>query len=262
MTDWKEKDYVVLEFSTADDLDFLDSKRRFMKSAKENIIEVAAVKIKKGEITEHYSTFVASEDFDPHNYELGDWNFNAEGLTSLHLIGAPSFKDVCERLYNFAEGCDLVVKSISYFRDDFENFKESAKNCGYLFNQPVIELDYLVFANELRGKLDDQMIITDQMTLPEIATLLHRKRKSWVDIFDECDNHPFYKETLEKRGGPLSWALAFAQFFISIIKQEEEWEEENLKKQARKEYKPYRKDCPSGECSFEETDEALDKGTH
>lgn len=232
MTDWKEKDYVVLEFSTADDLEFDDPKIRRMHFATESIIEVAAVKIKKGTITEHYSTFVAIEDFDPLNYELGDLNFNAKGITSLHLIGAPKFKEVCWHLHRFAEDCDLIVRTFSHYRDPFVTFKESAKKCGYLFNQQVIALDDLVFADELREKIDNKTIATDQMTLPEIAVALIRERETWIDVLNKYDILLFDQETLEKRGEPLSWALAFAQIFLSVIAQEEEREAENLKKQA------------------------------
>lgn len=229
-------------------MDFLDSKRQFTRAAKESIIEVAAVKIKKGEIVEHYSSFVAIENYDPHDFELGLMNHNSKSITNLHLIGAPRFKSVCERLHEFSKDCDLVVRALTNFRDPFTRFKESAMNCGYLFNQPVWDIRDFLFASELRERIGDKTINMGEMTLPEIATEF-KTNKSWAEIFDEYGIYLFDKETLEIRGGSLSWALAFAQLLIEIIIKEEEWEEENLKKEAHEGLKKWRKDRANNENS-------------
>lgn len=224
MIDWKERDYVVLDFSTVDDLSFGDSKRRFTRLSRESIIEVAAVKVEDGEICGHYTTFVAVEDFDAREYELGCFKPNAKGLTSLHLIGAPKFESVCEKLFAFTENCTLAVATLSDSPyNDFAIFKDSAMNCGYVFNQPVIAINDLLYASEFRRRIGDKSFNPQNMTLPEISVMLKHK-KSWKDMLEEKDIYLLDEETFQYRGGPLANALALAQLLIAIIA-EEEWEE-------------------------------------
>ena len=252
MTNWKEKDYVVLEFSTIGDLWFRDAKRRFMQFERESIIEVAAVKIEKGAITKHYTSFVGIEDFDANDYDFGDFNLNAKGITNLHLIGAPKFERVCDELHKFTRDCVLAVGTLSDSPyDDFVIFKESAMNYGYVFNQPVISINDLLFAAELRDRVGDKTFNLEEMTLPEITAFFKRK-KAWGELLAERDIYIFDEETLELKGNKLTYALAHAQLLISLINEEEEREEESFQKIEREEYKACRKDCPLDECPFDE----------
>lgn len=249
MTDWKERDYVVLDFSTINDLECYYSKRKFTRCSRDSIIEIAAVKVKKGVITEHYSTFVAIEDFDPHDYEFGLFKPNAKGITNLHLIGAPKFEHVCEKLFDFTENCTLAVATASTSPyDDLMIFKDTAMNHGYVFNNSVISINDLLFASEFRNRIGNKTLNPSEMTLPEISAALKRT-KSWRDMLEEKDIYLIDEETFQYRGGPLTYALALAQLLIAIITEEEEWEEENLKKEAREGLGKWRKERTNNENS-------------
>lgn len=223
-----KRTYVVLDFSTIGQLGEL-----YNQFSRNSIIEVAAVKIKEGIIIGHFSTFVAIENFDPHKLEFDGFRPNAVGITNLHLIGAPKFENVCQRVFDYTENCTLVVESLSkYPYNDFNIFKDSAMNCGYVFNQPVIAFNDLLYAEELRGSINDKTLHLDQMPLDELSVLLRRK-KPWLKMLEERDIYIFDEQTFEKRGGPLTYALAIAQILTDIIKEEEDRAEEVRKMQQK-----------------------------
>ena len=241
MTDWIKRDYVVLDFSTINELESC-SERGFVHFTKSCIIEVAAVKIKGGEIVGHFHSFVAVDGYDAKKFDLGCFKPNARGITNLHLIGAPKFESVCEKLKDFTENCTLAVASLSQSPyDDFTNFKERALGCGFVFNQPVIEINDLLFALDFRNRIGDKSFNPNEMTLPEIAASLKRK-KIWKEMLEERGIYLFDDEVFACRGGPLTYALAIAQLLISIFVEEEEWEQENLKNQAHEELEKWRED--------------------
>ena len=219
MFDLKRRAYVVLHFATADDI--YRYKKGSLEFCANNIIEVAAVKIKRGEIKEHFSTFIAIEGCDPHEVEFDVNNIGALGITEAHLIGAPDFKTVAERVFDFAKGCAILTCNRS--QSCIDSFRERAASYGIIFNNPIFPLNHIYDAVNLQNALKKQGMKFEDATTLQIANLLADKGKTWMDIFAEYDVFTFSNEWGPKRQDSLTWALAFAQLFIRMV----EWEQDD-----------------------------------
>ena len=220
MFDLKHRTYVISKCATADD--FYRFKTGELKFSDDNIIEVAAVKIEKGKIKEHFSTFVAIEGCDLHDIEFGAENFGALGITEAHLIGAPDFKTVAERVLKFARNCTLLT--YGRYQWDRDIFKEKAASYGIIFNNPTFSINNIYTALNLQNTLERHSIKFEEATTLQLATILADKGRTWKDIFEEYDVFTFFNEWGPVRQDCLTWALAYAQLFIKMV----EWETDDL----------------------------------
>lgn len=232
MSDLENKTYVVLEFATAG---LIRNKQthEMIFPTKENIIEVAAVKIENGKITKHFSTFVAIDGYEPDEIEFDEDYTFFNGITEAHLIGAPSLKSVCQRVYDFAKNACLIVRSTSdYGFESFNVFKKAAKKCGYDFNHRAIAMNDICLISELKSELSGRGLKWEDTSLIDIASIMP-KSTNWIDTF--CENNIFSlwaeSDDLrdEIRRDSLGWALAFAQQFIYYVELEEDEMEERDK---------------------------------
>ena len=90
MFDLKEKTYVVLEFVTIDGYYTNIETKKDRQQVHLNfptIIEMAAVKINKGKIVEHYSTFVGIDGCNASDLKFEEESPELDGITAEHLIG-------------------------------------------------------------------------------------------------------------------------------------------------------------------------------
>lgn len=109
----------------------------------DKIIELGAVKIVNGELTERFSTFVACEE------RLSQEIVNLTGITDADLIGAPSVDKVLADFYKFADGAFLVGHNVTF---DYRFVHYYGEQNGYMFDHK--QFDTLHLAQEvLRGKL-------------------------------------------------------------------------------------------------------------
>ena len=93
-----EKSYVVIEFATMQELyDKRTSKNIILDELQ--ITEVAAVKIKNGQIQDHYHSFVSIEGYDAKDIEFDDERVSTFYADAEYLIGAPAFITVAEQLH-------------------------------------------------------------------------------------------------------------------------------------------------------------------
>jgi len=126
-----EATYVVIDLETTG-----------LNPRQDEIMEIGAVKTRKGEVIEEFHTFVKPE-------QLKEKSLKITGITVEMLENAPQIGEVVEKLYNFLEGCVLVAHNadfdVTFLQNTFSKF-------GLNFNPPYI--DTLRLANALlRNKI-------------------------------------------------------------------------------------------------------------
>ncbi len=109
----------------------------------DRIIELGAVKIVGGEITEKFSSFVACPE------KLSGEIIELTGIKDSDLIGAPEVDKVLADFYKFTEGAFLVGHNVTF---DYRFVKYYGEQNGYMFEQK--QYDTLTLAQEiLRGQI-------------------------------------------------------------------------------------------------------------
>ncbi len=91
----------------------------------DHIIEVGAVKIEHGQISEKFSSFVACP------VKVSAEITRLTGIDDDMLAGAPETKDVIADFYKFCDGCALVAQNISFDSSFIRYYGEKE---GYLFD--------------------------------------------------------------------------------------------------------------------------------
>ncbi len=125
-----EKDYVVFDFETTG-----------LESAKDEIIEIGAVKISKGKIVSTFSTFIKPSV--PIPAEITELTH----ITDDMVADAPAINYVLPDFYKYCYGCTLVAQNISF---DYGFLNAIGKKMLYNFDNP--QYDTMVMArNKLRG---------------------------------------------------------------------------------------------------------------
>ena len=217
MYNFKDKTYVVLEFVTIDGYfsAMQTKKHKFeVHLSYPAVIEVAAAKIKDGKIIEHYSTFVGIDGCDAHDLKLEEESPELDGITAEHLIGAPSFFDVADHLFNFIKGCTVITKfSGNDPRNPFNLLKNYMESTGYIFNNPVISLNNIITAVKLKDRLSENNEKPSGLDCYNLALGLENKENyddmvvDYLDIDIDC-----------ARQDSLSRALIMARLFIELTK--------------------------------------------
>ena len=127
--DFKRENFVVFDLETTG-----LSKGGVM----DRIIEVGAVKIKDGRISERFSTFVECPIRLP--LEIIDLT----GITDEMLVGAPPIEEVIADFFKFTAGCSLVAHNTAF---DCKLITYYGGKEGFFFNQK--QYDTLFLAQEL-----------------------------------------------------------------------------------------------------------------
>lgn len=232
MYNLKKNTYVVVEFTTLNGFmnGLYDSTiKQRLNFGSSPIIEIAAVKIKRGKISEHYTNFIALDGVKTENLSDNE-EMGFYGLTLAHLIGAPSLQEAIEKFYIFARDCIILVRhKPSSYNTPFDIFQWYAKSFGYVFNNPVFGMSDLVQAAKVRELFEYKEKNVDCRDVLQIAENLDHT-DFWPDTF--ADHNIFFNPNSEEpfdkgRNDPLSWALAFAQLFIAIADLEDEAENED-----------------------------------
>ena len=220
MYDLEKPSFVFLNFSTL--RGFTDNiKNVDITLQREAIVEVAAVKIEKGKIQGHYHSFVAIDDYNAQDIEFCSSDTSVYNLNNEHLIGAPSFQKVVEKLSDYVDDSILIIYSSSpYVHNPFTIFKDSAKACGYFFNNPTISMGDIYNAKRLQKAVKENGIKFENASTLQIAQMLACKGATWGDIFSDYGIffNPDCEDSYDRdRNDPLSWALAFAKLFITLV---------------------------------------------
>lgn len=111
----------------------------------DKIIEIGAVKLENGEITQKFSSFVAcSEKLSAEIIEL-------TGIHDNDLVGAPEADKVLADFFKFADGAYLVGHNVTF---DYRFIQYYGEQSGYMFNQKTY--DTMTLAQELlRGEVNN-----------------------------------------------------------------------------------------------------------
>ncbi len=108
----------------------------------DRIIEIGAVKISGGEISEKFSTFVACPTRLPPEI------VSLTGIRDEDLVGAPTIEKVIPDFFRFCDGCFLVGHNVQF---DYRFIRYYGEENGYMFDQK--QFDTLTLAQELlRGE--------------------------------------------------------------------------------------------------------------
>ena len=109
----------------------------------DKIIEIGAVKIVNGEMTEKFSTFVACDE------RLSREIVELTGIHDSDLLGAPTIEQAIADFYKFTDGAYLVGHNVTF---DYRFVQYYGEQNGYMFDKK--QFDTLTLAQELlRGVL-------------------------------------------------------------------------------------------------------------
>lgn len=130
--DFRKKSFVVFDLETTG----LNSTPA--GGAMDRIIEIGAVKIENGAISEKFSSFVACP------VKLSAEIINLTGINDEMLTGAPEVGAVMADFYKFSDGCTLVGHNVQF---DYNFIRYYGEKEGYLFQQRAY--DTVAFAQEM-----------------------------------------------------------------------------------------------------------------
>lgn len=219
MYDINKQCFAVLTFATVSELH--DSANDIdVTLQRDAIVEVAAVRIEKGLIRNHFHSFVGIDGYGARDIQFDCGNYGAYGVRAEHLIGAPTLKDVVERLSSFIGDSVLLVHSVSAnAHNPFTVFKDCAKSYGYCFNNPTVGLKDIAAAYRLKNAVQSSGADLETASVLQMANMLVDKSENWTDILADYDIN-FDTEnddmSLRDRNDPLSWALIFAKLFVKL----------------------------------------------
>jgi DNA polymerase III epsilon subunit family exonuclease len=96
----------------------------------EKVIELGAVKIENGVITQEFGTFTNPER------PISEKITEITGITDKDVENAPVFEEVIADFYKFCDGATLVAHNMEF---DFSFLKFNTKDSGYVFSHPQID---------------------------------------------------------------------------------------------------------------------------
>ncbi len=223
----KNEKFTVLTFSTVKHLAGLFGTHD-VNFEREQVIEIAAAKIKKGRITKHFSSFIALDGYDMHRFEFKDYNFNLNGIRAEHLIGAPTLEETAKTIKAFVGDDTVIVRGNANHKEHpYQLFITAAEKFGVIFENDVLDIELIHRAVRLQVLLEDEGKEFEEATPLEIAGMLAPEHDNWTDIFLDYNVSFDTSEDAawaQDRSDPLSWALAFAKFLIKMLELNEKYE--------------------------------------
>ena len=175
--DLKKNTFVVFDLETTG----LNNNPAMGKMDK--IIEIGAVKIVNGEMSEKFTSFVAC------NERLTEEIIKLTGITDEDLVGAPEIEQVIADFYKFADGAFLVGHNVTF---DYRFVQYYGEQNGYMFDHK--QFDTLTIAQDvLRGMLPNYKLnsVADYFGF----TFNHHRA-----FDDACVTAKVFMEMLKKRG--------------------------------------------------------------
>jgi len=149
----------------------------------DKIIEIGAVKIVNGELSEKFSSFVACEE------RLSKEIIDLTGITDADLVGAPEIEQVIADFFKFVDGAYLVGHNIPF---DYRFIEYYGEQNGYMFDNK--QYDTINLAQEqLRGLLPNYKLnsVADYYGF----TFNHHRA-----FDDACVTAKIFVELIKKRG--------------------------------------------------------------
>ena len=125
----------------------LDLETTGLNPKTDHILEIGAVKIKEGVITDTFSVFVNS------GVRVSEFIKNLTGITDEMVKSGVPVKEAMEGLLSFCEGADILGHNILF---DYSFLKRNAVNLGYSFEKNGI--DTLQIAKKFLGELPSRSL--------------------------------------------------------------------------------------------------------
>lgn len=100
-----------------------------MNYSRGHILEIAVIRIEKGEIVDQFSTIL-----DP-GIQVPYFITNLTGITTHDLVGKPTFDDIAERLAQIMEGAVFVAHNVRF---DYSFIKEEFRRIGLPFTPKML----------------------------------------------------------------------------------------------------------------------------
>ena len=121
-----------------------------LSAATERIIEIGAVKVENGEISESFDLFVDPEKaITPEITRL-------TSITNEMVVGAPKEADALEQFFRFCDGCDILVAHNADF--DMGFLRAAIRRCGR--EEDPVQIDTLVMARAMYPELKKHKLDT------------------------------------------------------------------------------------------------------
>jgi DNA polymerase III subunit alpha, Gram-positive type len=180
-----------------------------LSSTRDKIIEIAAVKINSGSITERYQTFVnPGESLSHFTTELTD-------ITDDMLITAPTIEEALPSFLSFAKDSILVAHNAMF---DIGHIKENANRLGlsfddalaidtlnlarYFYNEELKRFNlkavakYFKVKQEQHHRAEDDANVTAQIWLSMMADLQKKEIKYYHEINEAIDEKEAWKHIM------------------------------------------------------------------
>ncbi len=161
--DTKMITYGITDETTASPFVVFDIETTGFSKEKCKIIEIGAVKVENGEVTERFSTFI-----DP-GMPIPQEITELTGITDSMVRNAPSFEEVIDSFIEFCSGCVMVAHNASF---DMGFMKRKSEECGRSFDLPY--LDTLILARCMYPGLSNYRLDTICRHLGVILAHHHR----------------------------------------------------------------------------------------
>ena len=108
---------------------FVDIETSGGSPTKSNIIEVGAIRVEGGVVTDELKTFV-----NP-GVPLPYWITKITGITDADLVQAPYFDDVAYQLHTILDGATFIAHNVRF---DYSFIKRQLEACGYSFKPQLL----------------------------------------------------------------------------------------------------------------------------
>jgi DNA polymerase-3 subunit epsilon len=93
------------------------------------IIEVAAIRVENGEVTDSFTTLVNPGTSVPH------WITNLTGITNGDVVQAPYFEDIAYQLHTILDSAIFIAHNVRF---DYSYIKRELGICGYPFDPKLL----------------------------------------------------------------------------------------------------------------------------
>ena len=127
----------VGDYLNNNDVVVFDIETTGLEATKCEIIEIGAVKLHKGKISETFETLIKPNSVIP------DEIIKLTGITPDMVVDAPSIKQVMPDFYKFCYGSTIMAYNIDF---DYKFISIHGKKLGYIFDNKQIDVLYLARA--------------------------------------------------------------------------------------------------------------------
>ncbi len=123
-------DAAVAPYLASHDVVVFDFETTGLSATDCKIIEIGAVKIHNGKITEQFETFVDPEE------HIADDSTKIHGIVDSDVAGAPTYQQALADFYKFTRNSTLVAYNIAF---DYSFLSKYGREAGYNFDNPQID---------------------------------------------------------------------------------------------------------------------------